>query len=229
MPVTPIPEFINYDTSVKTSTTGGPHVLSHARGTITADATWTGLQPVALGVGYARNHGGYVHRIYADTDEDVFTLTADAVDAALGQRSQRRPSSPIAPAPTWTKRRWCRLASSRSCRHYDVANRQRQQVHRAARPVPVGRVELQRQRRRRQRRLRRQLFRPAGVVVPGRRVSRSTSSSPNGIGAGASYTFERYAGFQRVAVGGLRRGIRRSRTRLDDRFHPRTCTTSRST
>ena len=111
-PVTPIPEFINYDTSVKTSSTGGPEVLSHARGNITADATWTGLHRVALGVAYARNHSGYVHRTFGDTDEDVFTLTADAVTLPWGSVRGWR-SSPIAAALTWTRRRWCRLVINR--------------------------------------------------------------------------------------------------------------------
>ena len=50
------------------------------------------------------------------------------------------------------------------------------------------------------------------------RVSRSTSSGPTDSAPAPATTIERYAGFQRVAVGGLGRRIRGSRTRLDDRF-----------
>ena len=38
-----IPNFINYDTSVKASTTNGPELFAHARTTFDADATWSGL------------------------------------------------------------------------------------------------------------------------------------------------------------------------------------------
>jgi hypothetical protein len=49
MAATAIPTFINYDTSEKVSSTGGPELFGHSRTTVEADATWTGLQPVALG------------------------------------------------------------------------------------------------------------------------------------------------------------------------------------
>jgi hypothetical protein len=42
-PATAIPQFINYDTAVATSSTGGPELLAHDRNTFDADATWMGL------------------------------------------------------------------------------------------------------------------------------------------------------------------------------------------
>ena len=41
-PQAAIPQFVNYDTSVTTSSTGGPHLYAHSRTTFDADATWTG-------------------------------------------------------------------------------------------------------------------------------------------------------------------------------------------
>ena len=42
-----IPQFINYDTSLATSTTGGPEPYAHDRTNLDADATWSGIQPLA--------------------------------------------------------------------------------------------------------------------------------------------------------------------------------------
>ena len=76
---TAIPQFINYDTSVATSTTGGPELFAHDRNTFDADATWTGLRPLALTVGYTNNHNGYDFRIFQSTNEHMLQLKADAV------------------------------------------------------------------------------------------------------------------------------------------------------
>ena len=65
-PHTAIPEFINYDTSVKVSSTGGPEPFKHSRTTFDADATWTGLLPLALTAGYTHNSGDYDFRIFAE-------------------------------------------------------------------------------------------------------------------------------------------------------------------
>ena len=194
MPETAIPQFINYDSSVKTSTTGGPHVMSHARGTISADATWTGLPSVALGVGYARNHGGYDHRIYADTNEDVFTLTADAVTLPWGSvRAQAefsdRTGSDLDEASL------VQIGEQPALRHYDIANRQRRKFEGQLDLFPsetwsvslnagVGKDEYDDS----YFGLQESSFRLAGVALDFQR--------PNGLGAGASYNYERYAGFQ---------------------------------
>ena len=193
MPATTITNYVSYDSSMSTSHTNGPFVYSHARGSITADATWTGLQSVALGVGYARNHGGYVHRIFADTNEDVFTLTADAVSLPWGSiRAQAefsdRSGSDLDEASL------VQIGEQPALRHYDIANRQRRKFEGQLNLFPselwnvsvnagVGTDEygdsyfgLQES-----------SFRVAGVALDFAR--------PNGLGAGASYNYERYAGF----------------------------------
>jgi MtrB/PioB family decaheme-associated outer membrane protein len=74
-----IPQFINYDTSVTTSSTGGPELFAHSTNTFDADATWTKLQPLALSVGYTNNHNNHDFRTFGTTNENVLRLTADAV------------------------------------------------------------------------------------------------------------------------------------------------------
>jgi MtrB/PioB family decaheme-associated outer membrane protein len=193
MPATTITNYVSYDTSVGTSHTNGPFVYSHARGSITADATWSGLPSVTLGVGYARNHGGYDHRIFADTNEDMFTLTADAVTLPWGSiRAQAefsdRTGSDLDEASL------VQIGEQPALRHYDVANRQRRKFEGQLNLVPseiwnvsvnagVGTDEygdsyfgLQES-----------SFRVAGIALD---VAR-----PSGLGAGASYNYERYAGF----------------------------------
>ena len=172
----------------------GPSCYSHARGTLTADATWTGLKPVALGVGYTRNHSGYVHRIYADTDEDVFTLTADAVSLPWGSvRAQAefsdRTGSELDEASL------VQIGEQPKLRHYDVANRQRRKftgqldlfpsdVWNLSVNAGVGNDDYDDS----YFGLQESSFRVAGVAFDVQR--------PNGLGAGASYTYERYAGLQ---------------------------------
>jgi MtrB/PioB family decaheme-associated outer membrane protein len=78
-PHTDIPRFINYDTSVATSATGGPEPFAHSRMTFAGDATWSGLTPVAVTVGYTRNDNSHEFRIFEDTAENVLHVTADAV------------------------------------------------------------------------------------------------------------------------------------------------------
>jgi MtrB/PioB family decaheme-associated outer membrane protein len=193
MPATTITDYVSYDSSVNQSHTNGPFVYSHARGTITADATWTGLASVALGVGYARNHGGYDHRIFADTNEGVFTLTADAVTLPWGSvRAQAefsdRTGSDLDEASL------VQIGEQPALRHYDIANRERRKFEGQLNLVPseiwnvsvnagVGTDQygdsyfgLQES-----------SFRVAGIALDFAR--------PNGLGAGASYSYERYAGF----------------------------------
>jgi hypothetical protein len=94
-PHTEIPQFVNYDTSLKTSSTGGPEPYGHSRATFDADATWTGLLPLALTAGYTRNNSSHDFRIFESTGEDT--------------------SSAAAAAPGWTKRYSCRSGSNRLC------------------------------------------------------------------------------------------------------------------
>ena len=194
MPETPIPEFINYDTSVKVSSTGGPHVLSHARGTISADATWSGLQAVALSAGYARNHGGYVHRIFADTNENVFTFTADAVTLPWGSvrgiaEFSDRGGSDLDEASLE------QIGEQPALRHYDIANRQRRKfegqldfVPRDAWSISVNAGTGKDDYDDSYFGLQESTFRVVGVALD--------YQQPNGLGGGVGYNYERYSGFQ---------------------------------
>ena len=79
MPETAIPQMVSYDTSVSATPTGGPELYAHSRNTFDADATWTGLGPLALTIGYTNNSNGYDHRIFDSTNENLLQLKADAV------------------------------------------------------------------------------------------------------------------------------------------------------
>ena len=124
MPHTDIPQFINYDTSVKVSSTGGPEAYAHNRTNFDADATWTGLQPVAVTVGYGRNNSGHDFRIFESTGENVFRVTADAVGTqwvtfrAEYERSGREGSG-------LNEALLVQIGEQPALRHYDVANRSR--------------------------------------------------------------------------------------------------------
>ena len=167
-----IPQFVSYDSSVSTSLTGGPELYAHSRQTFTADATWTGLAPLALGVGYTHNRSGYDFRIFENTSEDVLTLTADAVGLLARKR-----------AGTARIRRSHRLRPRRSAPRAD----RRAAGAAALRPREPIPQEVHRHLRLRSSttngslsasagfgtgRLRRQLLRPAGIVVPNLRCRR---------------------------------------------------------
>ena len=123
-PHTAIPQFINYDTSVKTSSTGGPEPYAHDRTNIDTDVTYTALHPVALTVGYSRNNTGHDFRIFESTGEDVFRVTADAVGAswitfrAEYELSGREGSGLDEALLT-------EIGEQPAMRHYDLANRTR--------------------------------------------------------------------------------------------------------
>ncbi len=190
-----IPQFINYDTSVTTSTTGGPEVFAHSRTNFDTDATWTGLQPFALTVGYTHNNGGYDFRIFESSGEDVLTLKADAIGwqwatfRANYQRSDRTGSGLDESLLT-------EIGEQPAMRHYDIADRTRNRF--------TGQVD----------------------VTPNEAWTFSASlgagtddfhdsyfglqessfriftlaadfQRPDGLGAGGSYDYERYAGLQR--------------------------------
>jgi MtrB/PioB family decaheme-associated outer membrane protein len=193
-PTTAMTQYVSYDNSVNTPSTGGPFVLSHARGTITADATWTGLEAVSLGVGYARNHGGYVHRIFSDANEDVLSFTADALTLSWGsvrgqaEFSDRRGSD-------LDEALLLQIGDQAGMRHYDIANRQRRKFEAILNLFPNdtwnvsvnaggGRDEYDDS----SLGLQESSFRVAGVAID--------YQKPNGLGAGVSYNFERYSGFQ---------------------------------
>jgi MtrB/PioB family decaheme-associated outer membrane protein len=194
MAPTPIPQFINYDASVTTSSTGGPELYAHNRTTFDADATWTGFQPVAMTVGYTRNNSGHDFRIFESTGEDVLRLTADAVgtqwvtfraDYELSSRNGSGLDESLL----------VQIGEQPALRHYDVADRTRNRFNGQVDIVPndlwtfsvsggVGKDDYDDS----YFGLQESTFRVFSVGADLRR--------PDGWGAGASYNYERYSGFQ---------------------------------
>jgi MtrB/PioB family decaheme-associated outer membrane protein len=195
MPETPIPQFINYDTSLATSSTGGPEHYAHSRTNFDADATWSGLPRVALTAGYTYNRGGYDFRIFESTGENVFRLAADAVGnewvtfRANYEFSDRSGSG-------LDEDLLIQIHEQPALRHFDVANRTR---NRFSGQVDVSPNDLW------------TLSATAGLGDEdydesyfGLRESTFRLFSfaadyrhPSGWGAGASYNYERYFGAQR--------------------------------
>jgi MtrB/PioB family decaheme-associated outer membrane protein len=119
-----ITQFINYDTSVTTSSTGGPELYAHSRTNFDADATWTKLQPLAVTVGYSRNNTGNDFRIFENTGENVFRLTADAVGTQYASfRAQYEYGSRSGSG--LNEDLLTQIGEQPAMRHYDVANRNR--------------------------------------------------------------------------------------------------------
>jgi len=190
-----ITQFINYDTSVTTSPTGGPELYAHARTTFDADATWSGLQPLALTVGYSRNNGSYDFRIFDSTGEDTLRLTADAIGSqwvtfrANYELSSRGGSGLDEELLT-------AIGEQPAMRHFDIANRTR---NRFTGQMDVTPNEMW------------TLSASAGFGKDNfddsyfglQESSFQTFSAaadyhmPNGFGGGATYNYEHYSGDQR--------------------------------
>ena len=194
-PETAIPQFINYDTSVATSSTGGPELFAHDRNTFDADATWTGLGPLALTVGYTNNHNGYDFRIFQSTNEHVLQLKADAIGSQwvtfrahyeYGTRS----GSGLDEASLE------QIGEQPQLRHYDLAERTRNRFVGQVDVVPTEALTFSLSGGARHRRLRRQLLRPAGGRLP-QRLGRRRLSVPTRPGLWHHYNYERYSGLQR--------------------------------
>jgi MtrB/PioB family decaheme-associated outer membrane protein len=190
-----ITEFISYDTSVNTSLTGGPETYAHNRTTFDADATWTGFQPLALTAGYTRNNGGYDFRIFENTGENVLHLTADAVGLQFVTfRAQYeladRSGSGLDEALL------VQIGEQPAMRHYDIADRTRNRFTGQVDVVPndlwtfsasagVGKDDYDNS----YFGLQESTFRVFSLGADFRQ--------PSGLGGGASYNYERYAGLQR--------------------------------
>jgi MtrB/PioB family decaheme-associated outer membrane protein len=189
-----IPQFINYDTSVKESSTGGPEPYAHSRTNFDADATWSGLPPLALTVGYAHNGGGHDFRIFDSTSEHVLQLTADAVGSqwvtfrAQYEFADRNGSG-------LDEELLVEIGEQPQLRHYDVADRTRNRFTGQVDFVPsevwtfsvtagLGVDDFDDS----YFGLQESTFRLFGVAADYR--------LPNGLGAGVSYNHERYAGLQ---------------------------------
>jgi len=194
MPQTAIPQFINYDTSVKVSSTGGPENFAHSRTNFDGDATYTGLGPVALNVGYSHNSGGYDFRIFEGTGEDVFRLSADAtgngfVTFRANYEYSSRSGSGL------DEEGLVEIGEQPALRHFDIADRTRNKF---TGQVDVSPNEFW-------------TFSASGGTGKdsyddsyfGLQESTFHTFSAaadyhmdNGMGAGASYNYERYGGFQ---------------------------------
>ena len=190
-----IPQFINYDTSVKTSSTGGPEPYAHSRTTFDADATWTGLLPFAFTAGYTHNSSGHDFRIFEDTGEDVLTLKADAVGwqwatFRANYELAERTGSGLDEALL------VQIGEQPALRHYDIANRTRNRFTGQVDVTPTedwmlsaslgaGKDEYDDS-----------YF---GLQESTFRVFTLSADyqQPSGLGAGASYDYERYSGLQR--------------------------------
>jgi MtrB/PioB family decaheme-associated outer membrane protein len=189
-----IPQFINYDTSVTTSPTGGPELYAHSRQTFTADATWTGMAPLALAVGYTHNHNGYDFRIFDSAGEDILTLTGDVVGLPRGSvRAQfelaDRTGSGLDEALL------VQIGEQPAMRHYDLADRSRKKFTGIFDFLPKDNWVLSANAGFGKDNyddsyfgLQESSFRVFGVGVD--------YQQPNGFGGGGSYNYERYAGFQ---------------------------------
>jgi MtrB/PioB family decaheme-associated outer membrane protein len=189
-----IPEFINYDTSVKVSSTGGPEPYAHSRNTFDADATWSGLKPVALTAGYTYNSSAHDFRVFENTGEHVLRFTADAVG---GQFVTFRAQYEIADrsGDGLDEALLVQIGEQPALRHYDIANRVRNRFSGQVDVVPndfwifsasagLGNDDYDDS----YFGLQESSFRQFSVGAD--------YQSANGFGAGASYNYERYTGFQ---------------------------------
>jgi MtrB/PioB family decaheme-associated outer membrane protein len=119
-----IPEFINYDTSIKVSSTGGPEPYAHSRTNVDADATYRGLAPLTLTFGYAHNGTGHDFRIFESTGEHVWRLAADAIGSQwitlrFGYEHADRTGSGL------NEDLLVQIGEQPAMRHFDIANRTR--------------------------------------------------------------------------------------------------------
>jgi MtrB/PioB family decaheme-associated outer membrane protein len=193
-PHTAIPQFINYDTSVATSATGGPEPYAHSRTTFDADAIYTGLSSLALTAGYTRNNSGHDFRIFESTGENVLRLSADTVGSqwvtfrAQYELSDRNGSD-------LDEALLVQIGEQPKMRHYDIADRGRNRFTGQVDVVPsdlwtlsasagVGKDDFNDS----YFGLQESTFRTLSFGADFR--------EPNGLGGGGSYNYERYAGLQ---------------------------------
>ena len=190
-----IPEFISYDASVSDAPTGGPELFAHDRTTLTGDAMYTGLGPVAVTLGYSLNASGFEHRIYESSDEHAISVKADAVGTAWASfRAHYEHASRTGDG--LDEASLIQIAEQPKLRHYDLANRTRDRF--------TGQVDLT----------------PHELVALSISAGLGSDDYPDsyfglqeatfrvfttavdvqpapGLTVGGSYAFERYAGLQR--------------------------------
>jgi MtrB/PioB family decaheme-associated outer membrane protein len=193
-PHTDIPEFINYDTSVKVSSTGGPEPYAHSRTTLSADATWSGLPRFAVTAGYAHNASGHEFRIFEDTGENVFTLTADAIGS---QYVTFRANYEFADksGSGLNEALLVQIGEQPQLRHFDIANRTRNRFTGQVDVVPNDTVTLSFSAGFGDEQFEDSYF---GLQEAGSSIVTAAADFqlPSGFGTGVSYSYERYTGFQ---------------------------------
>jgi MtrB/PioB family decaheme-associated outer membrane protein len=190
-----IPQFVSYDANVSTSLIGGPELYAHDRTTFDADATYSGLLPLALTAGYTRNNSGHEFRIFESTGENVLRLSADAVGSqwvtfrANYELADRTGSG-------LNEDLLVEIHEQPSLRHYDLADRTRNRFTGQVDFVPNDMWLLSAS----------AGFGKDDYDNSGLGLQESTFrllsfgadySLPNGFGGGGSYNFERYIGLQR--------------------------------
>ncbi len=199
MPATSITNMVSYDTSLSTTPTGGPNLYAHSRTNIDGDATWTKLMPFAVTFGYSHNENGYDARIFESSGENVFRVSADAVGSSwLTFRTQYefgdRTGSGL------DEQELKDIGEQPKMRHFDLADRTRNRFTAQADIAPsdvwtfsVGTGILKDD------------FSNSFYGLQdstGRTFSLAADfHRPNGLGAGGSYNYERYAGLQRSHEG----------------------------
>ena len=199
MPATSITQYNNYDSGVGTTPTGGPDLYAHSRTNFDADATWSGMNPLALTVGYAHNGNGYDARIFESSGEDVFRISADAVSSSMTTvRVQYEVGSRSGSG--LDEQQLLAIGEHPEMRHYDLADRTRNRFSGQIDIVPSDAW----------------IFSVSGGILKdefgdtvlglqestGRTFSLAVDyHMPNGMGAGGSYNLERYTGLQQSHEG----------------------------
>jgi MtrB/PioB family decaheme-associated outer membrane protein len=188
-----LPQMVSYDTSIRTTPTGGPELFARTRNTLSADATWTGL-PVALTFGYTRENGDYLHRIFESTGEDIVSVKADVVSTSwMILRANYEHSSRTGDG--LDEASLVQIGEQPRLRHYDVANRDRDRFVWQVDFVPnetltfslsngVGSDD----------------YPDSALGLQEADFATFTTgvdaALPNGLSVGGSYTYEKYTGFQ---------------------------------
>ena len=194
MPHTSIPQFINYDTSTKTSSTGGPENYAHARNTFDADATWSGLGSLAFTLGYTNNSSDYEFRIFESTSEHVLNLSADSAGFGwvnfraryeYGDRSGSGLDEDLL----------IQIGEQPAMRHYDVADRTRNRIIGQIDMVPTEALILSLSGG-----FGKDEFNDSYFGLQDARFRNVTLSADyevaNGLVVGGSYNYEKYSGIQ---------------------------------
>ena len=194
-PFAAIPQYVSYDAEVSDGLTPGPDLYAHSRTTFDADATYTGLQPVALTVGYGYNNSGHAYRTFDSTGENVLRLTADMVSSdwmtfrANYEYADRSGDGLDETVNT-------DVGEQAAMRRYDIANRTRSRFTGQVDVVPndvwifslsggAGTDDFDDS----YFGLQESTFKTFSVAADYQR--------PDGWGGGASYNYERYEGLQR--------------------------------